>query len=276
MFSSLRGARNTLRASSSSSGSQQQLRYSHIGSAALFVPPTTKLTTLAFAPVSNPTRRQPTALQKAKSIQVQGPKGTVLVPLPDYVQLNWDDQSESSTLSEPRKLQLTVKDSTVKTQRSTWGLTRALLFNAIEGVEEGHTSLLRLVGVGYRATIETDPFPRPDKFEVALASTPSTFETKEQQSYYAKWTAEQAQEVGPEKKRLTLRLGYSHPIYLPIPRGITCSTPAPTRIVIKGTDKEQVGLFASQIRRWRKPEPYKGKGVFVNGETIKLKTPKKK
>jgi large subunit ribosomal protein L6 len=255
---------------------QQQIRQSHIGSAALFVPPSTKLTFLPFAPVSNPSRRQPTSLQKAKSIQVQGPLGIVLVPLADYVELNWEDQPESSTSTDPRKLSLSVKDSSVKTQRSTWGLTRALLSNAIEGVEEGHNVVLRLVGVGYRATIETDPFPRPDKFQVALTSTPTNFETKEQMKYYSEWTSEQAKLVGTEKKRLALRLGYSHPIYLPVPRGITCTTPAPTRIVIKGTDKEQVGLFASQIRRWRKPEPYKGKGVFVGDETIKLKTPKKK
>jgi large subunit ribosomal protein L6 len=190
--------------------------------------------------------------------------------------LNWDDQPEGSTSTEPRKLLLSVQDSTEKRQHSTWGLTRALLSNAIEGVEEGHTMILRLVGVGYRATIETDPFPRPNKFEVALTSTPANFETKDQRDYYEKWTSEQAKDVGPDKKRLALRLGYSHPIYLPIPRGITCSTPATTRIVIKGTDKDQVGLFASQIRRWRKPEPYKGKGVFRDGETIKLKTPKKK
>jgi large subunit ribosomal protein L6 len=199
------------------------------------------------------------------------------VPLPDFVQLKWDEGQNSASADEPKKLSLVVQDSTIKTQRSVWGLTRALLSNAIEGVEEGHALVLRLVGVGYRAAIETDPFPRPDKFDIALSSTPSNFETAEQQMYYAKEVQEAA--AKPEnkiKQRLSLRLGYSHPIFMPIPRGITCTTPAPTRIIVKGTNKEQVGLFASQIRNWRKPEPYKGKGVFVGDETIKLKTAKKK
>ena len=199
-----------------------------------------------------------------------------------YVKLNWEEAEKkkpaaaSSSGTEPRQLSLAVKDSTLKTQRSVWGLTRALLSNAIEGVEEGHVAVIRLVGVGYRAAVEPNPFPRPDKFDVALKTTPTNFTTPEQQKFYAEWIAEEEQKAGPEKKRLTLRLGYSHPIYLPIPRGLTCTTPAPTRIIVKGIDKEQVGLFASQIRHWRKPEPYKGKGVFVNDETIKLKTAKKK
>lgn len=262
----------------SSSASRIQIRQSHVGSAALFVPPSIKLTTLPFAPVANPSRRQPNSLQKVRSVQVEGPRGRVLVPLANYVEMKWEDQKQgvASSSDDPRKLTLAVQDPTIKTQRSVWGLTRALLNNAIEGVEEGHVAVLRLVGVGYRAAVESDPFPRPDKFDVALKTTPSNFTTTEQQAFYATWTAEEAAKAGIEKKRLTLRLGYSHPIYLPIPRGITCTTPAPTRIIIKGTDKEQVGLFASQIREWRKPEPYKGKGVFVGDETIKLKTAKKK
>lgn len=271
MLLSLRGAWGVTHAATSG-----QVRHSHIGAAALFVPPSTTLTTLPFAPVANPSRRQPAALQKAQSIQVQGPLGTVLVPLAEYVQLKWDERPKELAASEPRKLVLSVVDETIKAQRSTWGLTRALLSNAIEGVEEGHTLVLRLVGVGYRAVVEADPFPRPDKFDVALTSAPTNFTTSEQHRYYVERVADEAKKQGAEKKRLALRLGYSHPIYLPIPRGITCTTPAPTRIVVKGTDKERVGLFASQIRRWRKPEPYKGKGVFVGDETIKLKTPKKK
>lgn len=272
MQSSLRGAGSAAKIA----GRWQQIRQSHVGSAALFVSPSTRLTTLPFAPVSNPSRRQPNTLQKVKSLQVQGPLGTVLVPLADFVQINWEEEQKDAA-NEPRKLSLAVQDSTIKTQRSVWGLTRALLANAIEGVEEGHALLLRLVGVGYRAALETDPFPRPDKFDVALSSTPSNFQTAEQQSYYANVIQEAADK--PEnkiKQRLSLRLGYSHPIYMPIPRGITCTTPAPTRIIVKGTNKEQVGLFASQIRNWRKPEPYKGKGVFVGDETIRLKTAKKK
>ena len=273
MQCSLRGAGEAARIA----GRWQQIRHSHVGSTAILVSPSTKLTTLPFAPVVNPSRRQPNTLKKVKSLQVQGPLGTVLVPLADFVQLKWDEEQKVASADEPKKLSLAVQDSTIKKQRSVWGLTRALLSNAIEGVEDGHALVIRLVGVGYRAAIETDPFPRPDKLDVALTSTPGNFETNEQRSYYAKIIEEEA--ANPEnkiKQRLSLRLGYSHPIFMPIPRGITCTTPAPTRIIVKGTNKEQVGLFAGQIRNWRKPEPYKGKGVFVGDETIRLKTAKKK
>jgi large subunit ribosomal protein L6 len=56
-----------------------------------------------------------------------------------------------------------------------------------------------------------------------------------------------------------LKLGYAHPILIPIPEGITVTTPQPTRIVLQGVDKQKLGLFAAMIRRWRKPEPYRGK-----------------
>lgn len=73
---------------------------------------------------------------------------------------------------------------------------------------------------------------------------------------------------------MILKLGYSHPIEMPVPEGVKASTPQPTRILIEGCEKEVVLQFAAEIRRWRVPEPYKGKGIFINGETIKIK-PKK-
>ena len=73
---------------------------------------------------------------------------------------------------------------------------------------------------------------------------------------------------------MILKLGYSHPIEMPVPEGVKASTPQPTRILIEGGEKEVVLQFAAEIRRWRVPEPYKGKGIFINGETIKIK-PKK-
>jgi large subunit ribosomal protein L6 len=98
------------------------------------------------------------------------------------------------------------------------------------------------VGVGYRATIET------------TATT-----------------------VKPEyegQKFVSLKVGYSHPIELGIPQGVEASTPQPTRILLESVDKRSVTQFAAKIREWRRPEPYKGKGIFVNGETIKLKAKK--
>ena len=77
-------------------------------------------------------------------------------------------------------------------------------------------------------------------------------------------------------KNLLLSLGYSHPIYFMPPEGIALETPSQTQIVISGIDKELVGLVAAKIRSFRKPEPYKGKGVRYADETIVLKEAKKK
>jgi large subunit ribosomal protein L6 len=108
------------------------------------------------------------------------------------------------------------------------------------GVSEGHTAILRLVGVGYRATVEE----RPKKAQY------------------------------PGQKFVCLKLGFTHPVEEPVPAGIKASTPQPTRILLEGINREEVMTFAAQIRKWRRPEPYKGKGIFVNDETIKLKQKK--
>lgn len=122
------------------------------------------------------------------------------------------------------------------------GTTRALLQNHITGVSEGHICVLSLVGVGYRATIED-----------SATTVSATY---------------------PGQKFVSLKVGFSHPIELPIPKGVTASTPQPTRILLESVDKREVTHFAAEIREWRRPEPYKGKGIFVNGETIKLKAKK--
>lgn len=122
------------------------------------------------------------------------------------------------------------------------GTTRALLQNHIIGVSEGHICILSMVGVGYRATIES-------KATTVTASYPG-------------------------QQFVSLKVGFSHPIELGIPEGIKASTPQPTRILLEGVDKRKVTQFAAEIREWRRPEPYKGKGIFVNGETIKLKAKK--
>jgi large subunit ribosomal protein L6 len=77
-------------------------------------------------------------------------------------------------------------------------------------------------------------------------------------------------------KNLNLALGYSHDVAFAIPDGIQIVTPKPTEIVISGIDKQQVGQVAAEIRRWRPPEPYKGKGVKYAGEFIFRKEGKKK
>lgn len=122
------------------------------------------------------------------------------------------------------------------------GTVRAYLQNHILGVSEGHAAILRLVGVGYRATVESKAVTKQPEY--------------------------------PGQKFLSLKVGYSHPIELGVPKGVKASTPQPTRILLEGVEKEVVMQFAAEIRAWRKPEPYKGKGIFVNDETIKLKAKK--
>ncbi|MEJ2434864.1 MAG: 50S ribosomal protein L6 [Pseudolabrys sp.] len=77
-------------------------------------------------------------------------------------------------------------------------------------------------------------------------------------------------------KQLNLQLGYSHDVNFPIPEGITIATPRPTEIVVSGIDKRLVGQVAAHIRDYRRPEPYKGKGVKYAGEYIFRKEGKKK
>lgn len=122
------------------------------------------------------------------------------------------------------------------------GTMRALMQNHVLGVSEGHSCVLRLVGVGYRATVESSA-------------------TTKQPDY-------------PGQQFVSLKLGYAHPIEMPIPHGVKASVPQPTRILLEGCDKQVVTQFAAEIREWRKPEPYKGKGIFVNNESIKLKAKK--
>jgi large subunit ribosomal protein L6 len=110
------------------------------------------------------------------------------------------------------------------------------------GVSEGHVCILSLVGVGYRATVEP------------------TAVTKEPEY--------------PGQQFVSLKVGYSHPIELGVPKGVTASTPQPTRILLQSTEIQTVTRFAAEIKEWRKPEPYKGKGIFINGETIRLKAKK--
>ena len=174
------------------------------------------------------------------------------LPLPHYLKIKHDTAA--------RKASLSVEDRKIRKQREMWGsssclipspslssltkigTTRAYLNNHILGVSEGHTAILRLVGVGYRATIEPSAITKQPEY--------------------------------PGQQFVSLKVGYSHPIELGVPMGMKASTPQPTRILLEGIEKEVVMQFAAEIRRWRKPEPYKGKGIFVNGETIKLKAKK--
>jgi len=77
-------------------------------------------------------------------------------------------------------------------------------------------------------------------------------------------------------RKLKLQLGYSHDVDIDVPEGLTVATPDNTTVEISGADKQKVGQLAAEIRRWRKPEPYKGKGIKYDGEYIFRKEGKKK
>jgi len=76
--------------------------------------------------------------------------------------------------------------------------------------------------------------------------------------------------------KLNLTVGYSHPVNIDMPAGITVATPVPTEVVIKGADRQRVGQIAAEIRAVRPPEPYKGKGIRYSDEKITIKETKKK
>ncbi|KAG8860857.1 hypothetical protein FRB96_003591 [Tulasnella sp. 330] len=181
------------------------------------------------------------------TLQVNGPKGTTSVIVENFFKLKWNtppalvaaDTSTTPASASTPSLSLTVEDASKKVQRSRWGLRRTLIANAVQGLTEGFVLPLKLVGVGFRAALEDDP-------------------------------------TLPGRKRLNMKLGFAHPVFVLVPENIQAETPFPTRIVLRGTDKNALGEFAAEIRRWRKPEPYKGKGIFVGDETIKLKSIKKK
>ena len=141
------------------------------------------------------------------------------------------DYSEVQVVVEENTIKV-VRPSEKKSVKSKHGLYRSLIANMIEGVSNGFTKELELVGVGYKAA--------------------------------------------PKGKTLELNLGFSHPINFQIPDDLKIEVPKPTAIKISGIDKQRVGQIAANIRSFRKPEPYKGKGVKYKDEYVRRKEGKKK
>jgi large subunit ribosomal protein L6 len=81
--------------------------------------------------------------------------------------------------------------------------------------------------------------------------------------------------TGPNAAAINLRVGYSHPVIMPVPAGIQVKVPIPTKLVLIGADYHQLTQFAANIRSKRPPEPYNGKGIFVDNEKIVRKEGKK-
>ncbi|KAI0835115.1 ribosomal protein L6 [Hypoxylon sp. FL0890] len=204
-------------------------RSSKLGRTPISIPPGVELT------IGEPwVKKDPTTYLKIqkRTVTITGPLGKLDLEIPMFIKINHDEASRRAVLS--------IENSEIKQQMEMWGTTWAYINRHIIGVSEGHTAILRLVGVGYRATVEE----RPRKAQY------------------------------PGQKFVCLKLGFTHPVEEPIPFGMKASTPQPTRILLEGINREEVMSFAARIRKWRRPEPYKGKGIFVNDETIKLKQKK--
>ncbi|KAH8666557.1 ribosomal protein L6, alpha-beta domain-containing protein [Xylariales sp. PMI_506] len=209
--------------------SQTSARSSKLGRTPISIPPGVEVTIGDLV-----AKRDLTSyLRVAKrTVTVTGPLGKLDLEVPSFLNIELDPET--------RKAVLSIEDRTAKQQKEMWGTTWAYLQGYIIGVSEGHTAILRLVGVGYRATVEERP----------------------------------AKAAYPGQKFVCLKLGFTHPVEEPVPFGMKASTPQPTRILLEGINREEVMSFAARIRKWRRPEPYKGKGIFVNDETIKLKQKK--
>ena len=150
------------------------------------------------------------------NVSVKGPKGSLDRTFPEIITIKQD--ANVITLERPND---------TREAKSLHGLSRALLFNMVEGVSNGYSKKLVMVGVGYRAALKG--------------------------------------------KNLEIQVGFSHPVVVEAPEGITFEVPSQTEIIVSGCDKEQVGQVAANIRAYRKPEPYKGKGIRYENEYVRRK-----
>jgi large subunit ribosomal protein L6 len=170
--------------------------------------------------------KKPIALPKGvkinvaeNEVQVEGPKGKLTTPIPPGI-----------TFSQEGAELVCQRENDGRQQRAFHGLARALAANAVQGVSQGFSKDLDIVGVGYRAQVEG--------------------------------------------KKVVLALGYSHPVEYPIPEGIEVKIEKQTRITISGIDRQKVGQVAAEIRKLRRPDPYKQKGIRYVGEVLKKKAGK--
>ena len=147
------------------------------------------------------------------AVTVKGPKGELKRTLPDGVSVNQVDNTIVVAPTSQKRL-----------SRERHGLCRTLVANMIEGVSNGYSKKLEIVGVGSRAQVKG--------------------------------------------KTLVVSAGYSHPVEMQAPEGITFAVENNTNVTVSGTDKELVGNEAAKIRAIRPPEPYKGKGIKYAGERI--------
>jgi large subunit ribosomal protein L6 len=154
-----------------------------------------------------------------QAVTVNGPKGTLALTIAEPI----------AVVKEDGVIRVTRPSDEGKV-RALHGLSRTLIANMVDGVTQGYSKTLEIVGVGYR--------------------------------------------VQAKGRDLEFALGFSHPVVVTPPEGITFRVETPTRFVVEGIDKQLVGEIAARIRKLRKPDPYKAKGVRYQGEVIRRKVGK--
>ena len=154
-----------------------------------------------------------------QQVSAKGPKGSLGLTVAEPIKVSQADGV--ITVARPNDERMV---------RSLHGLSRTLVANVIEGVTNGYSLTINIVGVGYR--------------------------------------------VAEKGKDLEFQLGYSHPILFPAPEGITYKVESPTKLVISGIDKQLVGETAAKVKKLRKADPYKGKGLRLEGEKVLRKAGK--
>ena len=153
-------------------------------------------------------------------VSVSGKLGSLELEVKPGIQVSVDNGNVTVT-----------RENDSKELKQLHGTTNANIANMINGVKDGYTKNLEIVGVGYRFTLKGNT--------------------------------------------LVINAGYSHPVVMDVPEGLTVEAPSNTEIVVKGIDKVLVGEFAANVRKVRKPEPYKGKGIRYKDEHIQRKEGKK-
>ena len=154
------------------------------------------------------------------TVIVKGPKGELSLPLTRDVVVKIEDNN----------ITVERKNSSDKSN-AMQGTVNSLLTNMIEGVVNGYSKGLEIVGVGYRFAMQGNT--------------------------------------------IVINAGYSHQVKMEIPKGLQVETISNTEILVKGISKELVGEFSANVRKVRKPEPYKGKGIRYKGEQVRRKEGKK-
>ena len=150
------------------------------------------------------------------SVTVKGPKGTLSMSA--HPSMNIAINENDITVQ---------RQDDSKTQRTLHGTTRSLIVNLVQGVTEGYTKKLKMIGVGYRAQLRGN--------------------------------------------KLVINAGYSNPVEMDIPEGISVEVVKNTEIVVTGINKQLVGEYAANIRAVRRPEPYLGKGIRYIDEQVRRK-----